>query len=280
MKKINDTEIKYILASKIDNMNFGQSHIRELYDQYESRGHIDFNAKIVQEFTSKIKNEEINIVADWEPEYPFLLKQLKDHPLLIFCKGDIKLLNSFCITVVGTRRSTIYGHNLVEHLIKNNYIGACLVSGLAYGIDSKVHSLCIREGIPTIAVVAGGIDVGYPKRNQTLYNSIVSDGLIVAEFPPGFSIGKGMFPMRNRILSALSTSCVVVEAPLKSGSLITAKYSADLGREVFAFPGNFGVKNSEGCNYLIKDGANSLITDEDIELMYNTSKATYNKLLS
>jgi DNA processing protein len=161
------------------------------------------------------------------------------------------------ITVVGTRKITSYGKWAVRHILEplKELEDIAVVSGLAKGIDSEVHKACLDFNIPTVAIVAGGIDKGYPKSNQEIYEEIVRRGLIISEFPPGRKIVKGMFPMRNRILAGISSAIVIVESDIEGGSLITMNLALEYGREIFAVPNCIDRKSLQGCNMCILQGA-------------------------
>ncbi len=252
--KVSKDNLKYVLASQL-NLKNGQSYIRKLYNEDKIR----FAKEEAISFYELFERNGVKIIAEWESEYPENLKIIDKPPILLFAKGNINILGNKCITIVGTRKNSSYGHRIVQGLIENieneGINGICLVSGLAYGIDTLVHRYCLQNKLSTIVVVAGGINVGFPKRNAFLYSKIAEEGLILAEFPIDFEVRKGMFPMRNRILAGLSECTIVVEAPELSGSLITAHYSADMGKDVYSFPDNIFNNLSCGMNKLIKEGA-------------------------
>jgi len=159
---------------------------------------------------------------------------------------------------------TQYGSNIIEEFLEKQK-DICFVSGLARGIDSKVHSTCLERKIPTIAIVAGGIYEGFPRSNIKLFKKICREGLVISEFPPGRSIIKGMFPMRNRILAGISMGTLVVESGIKGGSRITARLALDYGREVFCIPGDIFAESSKGCNLLVSQGANLVLSKENFK---------------
>ena len=192
-----------------------------------------------------------------DAEYPQTLKQIYNPPQELYCIGDISLLNSFCIGIVGCRRASKYGLKIAEifsnGLSKN---GICIVSGMALGIDAKAQETALLNIGKTIAVLGSGIDVVYPKENIELYKSIVKKGgLIISEFKPGTLPSKYTFPKRNRIISGLSSGLLVVEAKKKSGTIITVDYAIEQGKNVYVIPGNIDSLNSVGTNELIKQGA-------------------------
>ncbi len=201
-----------------------------------------------------------------EMKYPELLKEVHNPPRYLFCRGNVDFLSKRCITIVGTREATRYGYAVLNILLKK-YIGlldVCIVSGMARGIDCAVHSRCLELGIPTIAVIAGGVENIYPSSSEYIYKEISKKGLVVAEYDGRVEMHKGMFPMRNRILAGVSDTVVVIEAGLKSGSLLTANLAIEFGRDVFVVPGDITRKTSQGCNMLIKQGAEIITSPEDV----------------
>ena len=202
--------------------------------------------------------------------YPALLKEIHRPPKALYCRGNTELLTKQCITIVGTRNATSYGKKILDIFLKPylNTLGICIVSGMARGIDTLVHSRCLELGIPTIAVIAGGIENIYPTSNTQLYEDICKSGLVISEFDGVVAMKKGMFPMRNRILAGLSEVTIVVEAGVKSGSLITANLALESGRDVYVVPGDIFKNTSCGCNKLIKEGAGVIGCEEDFEQIF------------
>ena len=211
-----------------------------------------------------------------DEEFPIALRIIQDSPKKLYCIGNINLLKNKKISVVGSRKCTAYGKSIAERLsTKLSNSGVSVVSGLARGIDSCAHNGALKEVGSTIAVLATGIDRCYPASNQGIYNEISKKGLIISENPPGYICHRYDFPMRNRIISGLSDALVVVEAPLRSGALITAEYAMEQGKELFAIPGNITSFFSIGCNQLIREGAkpvavlDDVLTDLNIEVHNN-----------
>ena len=189
--------------------------------------------------------------------YPARLRNIYDPPLLLYGKGSLPLFDEeVAVTVVGTRSCTPYGVKAASELgYELAKQGALLVSGMAKGIDGEVLRGALRAGGFTAAVLGGGADVVYPAANRRLYEDIAATGVILSEYPPGTEPRGEHFPVRNRLLSALSVATLVVEAPERSGALITAATALEQGREVFAVPGPFDAPMSRGCNGLIREGA-------------------------
>jgi DNA processing protein len=191
-----------------------------------------------------------------DPRYPPLLREIYDPPLLLFARGRVELLQSIMFGIVGTRRPTPYGTAATERLAGDlARAGLTIASGMARGIDTAAHKAALNANGCTVAVLGSGADVVYPSENRKLAADIVARGLIVSEFPMGATAFPQNFPIRNRIISGMSTGVLVVEGAEFSGSSITAKLAIDQGREVFAVPGNITSKMSWGPNILIKQGA-------------------------
>ncbi len=208
----------------------------------------------------------IEITPD-SPEYPERLKQLKDRPQKLYCRGNLSLLASECFAVVGTRMITNYGKEAIQKIVPGLARHFTIVSGLALGIDAAAHKSTLECGGKTIAVLGSGINdsVIHPQTNLPLaYNILNSDGLIISEYKPDLKAWEYMFPERNRIISGLSRGVLVVESDEKSGSLITAKHALEQNRDVFAIPGNIFSPKSSGTNQLIQRGAKLVSSVGDI----------------
>jgi DNA processing protein len=191
-----------------------------------------------------------------DARYPERLRDIFDPPPVLFARGNIDLLASVCLGVVGTRHPTTYGVAASERLAGDlARAGLTIVSGMARGIDTASHRACLAAGGNTVAVLGCGVDVVYPSENRKLAAEIAAKGLIISEFPMESTAFPQNFPIRNRIISGLSTGILVIEGAQYSGSGITAKLALDQGREVFAVPGNITNKMSWGPNLLIKQGA-------------------------
>ncbi len=203
------------------------------------------------------------IITAADPAYPLALSAIEDAPPVITVFGDPALMNKPCTGIVGARNASLNGRRFAEQLAKDlGAHGQTVVSGLARGIDAAAHAGSLETG--TVAVVAGGIDVVYPEENRKLYDAIKEKGLIVAENPLGVAPRAQDFPRRNRIVSGLSQGIVVIEATLKSGSLITARLAGEQGRDVYAVPGHPLDPRAAGPNALIRDGAALVRGVEDV----------------
>lgn len=198
-----------------------------------------------------------------EPDYPALLRAIDAAPPLICIKGDVSLLERSAIGIVGARNASAIGRKFARQLaIELGSMGHAIVSGLARGIDTAAHEASLETG--TIAVLAGGLDVIYPPENKALHAAIGERGLLVTEMTPGTVPRAEHFPRRNRIISGIARALIVVEAAMRSGSLITARYANEQGRDVFAVPGSPLDPRCEGCNRLIRDGATLLMSSSDV----------------
>lgn len=206
--------------------------------------------------------------------FPQKLKEIPRPPKKLYCAGDISLLSKKSIAIVGSRKFTMYG-KMVSSMLGKQIATANIpvVSGMALGIDSFAHLGCIEASGSPIAVLGTGLDIIYPSRNKFLYSEIANKGLLVSEYPLGTRGARYTFPERNRIISGLSESVVVVEAGLKSGSLITAELANEQGRTVYAVPGNINSQFSIGTNQLIRDGAIPLICIGDLLKEFNVETA-------
>jgi len=197
--------------------------------------------------------------------YPKQLLEIPDPPALLYVAGDAELLSSAALAVVGSRNATPAGlQNAHAFSRVLSDAGLAIVSGLAMGVDSAAHRGGLEGRGSTIAVLGTGIDITYPRRNEKLAEEVVARGVLVSEFPLGTAPNAANFPRRNRLISGLAKGCLVVEAALDSGSLITARLAADQGREVFAIPGSIHSPLSKGCHALIKQGAKLVESAQDV----------------
>ena len=205
------------------------------------------------------------IVTLGDPAYPPLLLETADPPPLLYLVGRIDLLRAPAVAVVGSRNATAQGVNNAENFSKSlSQSGLCIVSGMALGIDTAAHQGGLAGAGKSVAVVGTGLDRVYPARNKALAHQLAQHGALVSEFPLGTPALANNFPRRNRIISGLSLGCLVVEAAVSSGSLITARLASEQGRDVFAIPGSIHSALSKGCHQLIKQGAKLVERAEDV----------------
>ncbi|HJV36483.1 DNA-processing protein DprA [Geomonas sp.] len=217
-----------------------------------------------KEECEKLASSKAQVVDILSERYPRLLMEIPDPPPYLYVLGELRGSET-AVAIVGSRRASQYGLATATRLARDLvYQGLTVVSGMARGIDTAAHWGALRGGGRSIAVLGCGIDVVYPPENGNLHQALGEAGAIVSEFPMGTAPLAENFPRRNRIISALSKGVVVVEAGEASGSLITAHYALEQGREVFAVPGNVTMSGSRGCNGLIKEGAKLVERVEDI----------------
>ena len=209
----------------------------------------------------KIQKIDIN-----SSDYPARLREIPDPPMQLYCMGDLSLLTAASVSVVGSRKYTLYGKTVATMIGKR--LGECgvpVVSGLAYGIDAFAHQGALDAGGKVIGVLPGGLHNMAPAGNKSLMErGLASGGLMISEYEPDDHAEKWKYPRRNRIISGLGRLTAVVEASMNSGSLITAQHAGEQGRTVFAVPGNINSQFSIGCNLLIRDGACPLIVIDDL----------------
>lgn len=228
------------------------------------------NWQRIEQLEQTIKTCGCGVLTYADELYPEQLKQIYDPPLLLYYLGDGKLLSQAQLALVGSRSASLNARYFAEQLAQQLAVqGFVITSGLAIGIDSFAHKGALSQPKKTIAVVATGLDQVYPSRNRGLQQQILQQGgCVVSEFLPGTQPKAGHFPKRNRIISGLSKGVVVIEAALKSGSLITARCALEQNRDVFAVPGSIFDENNQGAHWLIKQGAKLIENAADIVMEY------------
>lgn len=209
--------------------------------------------KKAEEFLVLCEKQKISIVPYFHKDYPERLKLVNDSPLLIYTKGRAKFNGRKLVGIVGTRNATEYGRQMTKKIVEE-LVGheAVIVSGLAYGIDIVAHRAALKAGLPTVAVLAGGLDRIYPSVHKKTAEEMLEQGAWISEYLPGTKPEAHHFPTRNRIIAGMTETLIVVEAANKGGALITANIAYSYNREVFAVPGTLEHKYSEGCNALIR----------------------------
>lgn len=213
--------------------------------------------KIIQE----ADKQGVELLFYTDKNYPNRLKQLYDSPVLMYYKGKAELNTLRTVAIVGTRQSTEYGKQTTEHIIQElSQYNPLIVSGLAYGIDIVAHKACLKNNVPTIGVMASGIDLIYPYQHKNTSIQMQEMGGILTEQTFGTQPDPRFFPQRNRIIAGMADVTIVVEAAVKGGALITAEYANNYHRDVFAVPGQIGKSFSEGCNKLIKENKAQIFT--------------------
>ena len=226
----------------------------------------DKNLTAAEEILETCRNEKLQLLTWQDAAYPVRLKNIADPPVLLYYKGRLPDFDgSPVVGIVGTRKASAYGLQTAKRM--GYQIGRCggiVVSGMAYGIDGMAMAGALTAGQMTVGVLGCGADVVYPPSNRALFADVEQYGCMISEFAPGTPPVKWNFPKRNRIISGLSCGVLVVEAPEKSGSLITARQAADQGRDVFVVPGNIDMPSFVGSNRLLRDGAIAVSSGWDV----------------
>lgn len=213
----------------------------------------------------KLDRHRVNVLVCDDPNYPSRLKEIYDHPSVLYVRGNLPAEDEACLAIVGTRRPTVYGRQVTEEIVADLARSKItIVSGLARGIDSVAHRAALDAGGKTVAVFGSGLDIVYPGENAKLAQAIIEHGALVSEYPLGVKPKAENFPLRNRIMSGLSLGVLVVEAGERSGALITAHQAVEQNREVFAIPGSILSPASQGTNRLIQEGAKLVRSYTDI----------------
>ena len=230
----------------------------------------DKNLTPAEEILDACRREKLHILTFRDAAYPSALKNIADPPVVLYYRGQLPDWDATAVIgVVGTRKASVYGMTTAKRL--GYQIGKCggiLVSGMAYGIDSMAMSGALTAGQSVVGVLGCGADIVYPLSNRALFRDTEQYGCILSEFPPGTPPSKWNFPRRNRIISGLSNGVLVIEAPEKSGALITARLAAEQGRDVFAVPGNIDIPTCVGSNRLLRDGAIMVSSGWDVLCEY------------
>ncbi|MBI4090251.1 MAG: DNA-protecting protein DprA [Candidatus Kerfeldbacteria bacterium] len=223
-------------------------------------------ARDVNQINHQIELPDTAVLTLDHPHYPALLRETASPPLVLFVRGNLSALSHRCLTVVGTRTPSSYGLRAVRLITEPIAAdGVTIVSGLAYGIDAAAHQAALASRGATVAVLGSGVDTITPYGNHALGLAILeSGGAIISEYPPGTEPQKHHFPQRNRIISGLSRATVIVEAGVKSGALLTARFALDENRELFAVPGPIDQEKSAGPNNLLKLGAAPVTSADDL----------------
>lgn len=251
--------------------------IKDIYEEKEYNGIEGIGQREINALRDKDLTEARRVIERTEQigakiltyddiNFPDMLRNIVDPPYVLYIKGEImnwdRLLT---IGVVGTRESSNYGMLVTSRICRDmTKMGITVVSGMARGLDAEAAWAALRAGGKTIAVLGCGVDIAYPPENKNLYNEICEHGAVISEYPPGSDPLKSHFPVRNRIIAGMSKGVLVTEAPAKSGSLITARYALDNGRDIFSVPGDILKKEYVGTNRLIQQGAKLVMTAQDI----------------
>jgi len=244
------------------------------------------DAERLDRWIAELEEGDIYFLSIYHPQYPALLKEIYNPPIGIYLKGELPDDEINKVAVIGARRCSHYGASVAYQITKDlGKTNICIVSGMAAGIDSMAHKGIMDGDGKTIAVLGTGVDICYPKENTDLMERIIANGCVLSEYPPGTYAAPKRFPARNRIIAGLCKMVVVVEAGKKSGTLITADFALESGREVFVVPGNVTSSFSEGTNNLIKQGCPVITEGKDILIELgisysNTEKQKFNQKIS
>lgn len=259
--------IKNILNAPSKELEQVEGISRELSSRIRKAVSVKSKAeKFLEQEIKKLEKIGARIITVWDEEFPSLLKKIYDPPLLLYVIGNFAENDQYSISVVGTRGPSNYGKLQTERIVSDLATQKItIVSGLARGIDSLSHKTALKNGSRTIAFIGSGLDVIYPPENKKLFEEICDNGAVISEFTLGTKPDAVNFPKRNRLISGFSLGTLIVETGITGGAMQTARLALDQNREVFAIPGNLGVKQSEGTNLLIQRGEAELITSaEDI----------------
>jgi DNA processing protein len=227
--------------------------------------HFDLEKEIAE-----MRQRDVDYLTCKDSDYPELLRHLSDAPMGLYWQGNYRM-DRPCIAIIGTRRATLYGHSVAKRFASElARLGFCIVSGLARGTDTAAHEGALEGGGKTVAVFGCGLRTIYPAENLELYRRIVESGAAISEFSLAQRAHKQTFPMRNRIVAGMSQAVVVIESDVSGGSMITARFAGEQGRQLFAVPGRIDQPSSRGCHQLIRDGAVLTTSIDDIleELQY------------
>lgn len=229
-----------------------------------SEKQLNYNPDERRKITRAIKDNSIYVLIGDE-EYPEKLYDMEWPPLVLFYEGDLELVNRPSIGIVGARNCSVYGRKITADLAGSlAKIGFVIISGGARGIDTTAHRMALGENGKTVCVLGCGLDISYPGENAEMFSAIKKEGLVITQYPRGFGPKKWTFPMRNRIIAALSDEIIVTEAAEKSGSLHTASYGEELNRSVHSIPHEIYSGNGSGTNLLIEMGAHILYKKENL----------------
>ncbi len=245
---------KYTAVELFDGIRYNDSQITSLFGEITAKKLKSLcNEEKLNETYDKMTYDGIRYMSCYDEEFPkSLLNDEVITPVGLYYKGDVKLLNSVTVAVVGTRAVTPYGKEVTKKISRElAQEGICIASGLADGVDGIAHETCLETNGKTIAVLGGGLKKPSPESNVKLFDKVCEKGLAISEYPPDFPPAPYTFPERNRIVSGISKAVIITEAPLKSGALITAECAIKQGKELFCIPANVTSRRSEGSNALL-----------------------------
>jgi len=214
---------------------------------------------------ARVQRAGVRVLTWDDPAYPQRLLNIYDPPFVLYVRGELRPEDDWAVAIVGTRGASVYGLEAARRLAGDlAAAGATIISGLARGIDAQAHRAALDAGGRTLAVLGSSVDVIYPSDNRKLAQDVIANGALLSEYALGTQPEASNFPPRNRIVSGLSRGVIVIEAGEQSGALITARFAAEQGRDVFAVPGSIFARNSQGTNRLIRDGATPITSANDV----------------
>ncbi len=255
-KNISHTQLPGFSPTELELLGFTDSEIKDIKHNYLT---------IAEQELEKAKRNNVEIIFKEDEYYPSLLAEIHDPPDFIYCKGNKEILKSEKVAVVGSRKASNYGWWCLNEILPDLCaVNMTIVSGMAYGIDSMAHKVTLNVNGNTIGVNAGGLLHLYPQGNMGIIQPIIDKGCVISEFSLDIIPRPFYFPIRNRIIAGISRSILVVEAAMKSGSLVTARLGLEQNRDIFAVPGRIDSIISQGTNYLIQQGAKMVTSSKDI----------------
>lgn len=257
-------------AEKIYEMNNAQFLEAEGFDRRWLEALNDKSLADAERILLQCDEKDIRLLTYAHPAYPERLKNIPDPPAVLYYQGSLPDFdNEACIGIIGSRKCSAYGLLHAKQFSKLiSASGGIVVSGGARGIDTMALRGALDSPMPVVCVLGSGLDIVYPPENRFLFKEVRSHGCLISEYPPGTPPDRGNFPVRNRLISGLSLGVLIVEAPERSGALITANHALEQGRDVFAIPGNIGVKQCEGSNRLLREGAAMVENGWDVLSQY------------
>lgn len=276
LKLLNISKDKNIREIFLNNLEIKEVLTQEEFNKMSLCLHDEF----LNRFLTQYKQDNIECITYNDSRYPFLLKEIASPPLCLYCKGNIQLLNTTCVAIVGTRKPTEYGIITTKQFTKEFvYSDVTIVSGLASGVDSVAHREVLENNGKTIAVIAGGFNHIYPASNFNLFIQLTENNLVISEYNPNTQPLSYYFPVRNRIIAGLSKGVIITEAGEKSGAMHTFNYALDFNRDVFAVPGRINSPMSKGTNAIIKSLQGSIaLSPEDVLTSLNIQKQKNEKI--
>ena len=257
-----------------DGLNLAKDYIKNNIGENEFNTMLaSANQTYLNYVLDELDRKGVVVITFLSKEYPESLSQIEIKPLVLYAKGNLELLNGDIFGIVGSRKSLPLSLSLAGEYVKELSTNFTFVTGIAEGVDTAVIKSALQENAKIISVLAGGFDNVYPSTNKDLFDKVAEKGLVLSEYPPKVSPKPYYFPIRNRIIAGLSKGVLIVSGSKKSGTMYTAGYAGEFGKDLFVIPYNVGVKSGEGCNDLIKNGGILTDTPQDVLDFYGIQKA-------